>query len=56
MYKWVRHLGFNRIYFNMMQDWNTGADLDFEFMKDTEYKQAIEYLQSQENVYFQGLS
>ncbi len=56
MYKWHQHLGFNEMHFSLIQDWNTGANLDTQFTKEPEYKKAFEYLREQDNVFFQGLS
>ena len=56
MYKWHQHLGFNEMHFSLIQDWNTGANLDTQFTKEPEYKKAFEYLRKQDNVFFQGLS
>ena len=56
MYKWHQHLGFNEMHFSLIQDWNTGANLDTQFTKQPEYKKAFEYLRQQDKVFFQGLS
>ena len=56
MYKWHQHLAFNEMHFSLIQDWNTGANLDTQFTKEPEYKKAFEYLREQDNVFFQGLS
>mgnify|MGYP001278969402 CR=1 FL=1 len=56
MYKWHQHLGFNEMHFSLIQDWNTGANLDTQFTKEPEYKKAFEYLRQQDKVFFQGLS
>ena len=56
MYKWHQHLGFNEMHFSLIQDWNTGANLDTQFTKQSEYKKAFEYLRQQDKVFFQGLS